>query len=103
MAPKTPIVFASMFEKQKGTDGNMYCAEMENGNMAWRQCQDNSKVNHSTDFANRRPENAYDTYQRGGVEYIAENKGGCLDWVSNDFKNNVKNTSVSFVVLPRRA
>ena len=102
MAPKTPIVFATLFEKQTGIDGKMYCADIDNGKMGWKPCR-GSQQNHSSDFSNRRAQNAYDTYQRNGVEYIAENKGGCLDWVPNDYKQNVKSTNVSFVVLPRRA
>jgi hypothetical protein len=100
MAPKTPIVFATLFEKQAGTDGNMYSAEIDNGKMGWKPCS-GSQTNRSTDVGSRRAQNAYDTCQRNGVEYIAENKGGSLEWVPNDFKRNAKNTTITFAVLPK--
>lgn len=101
MAPKTPIVFASLFEKQTGNDGRMYCVDMENGRMGWKPSQD-SQMNTSIVSNNRKICTEYDTCQRNNIEYIAENRGGCLQWVPNDYKSNIKNTSVSFAVLPTR-
>lgn len=74
MAPNTGNVFTSLFEKTNKTE---YCD-------------------------NRKAKSAYDTCSKNGVEYIAQQRGGSLEWVPNDYKGSVKNTKVTFALLSRR-
>jgi hypothetical protein len=101
MAPSIPATCASLFEKQRGNDGKMYSAQLNNGKMDWKLCRE-SKSKISSDYVSPKAKTAYDTYQKDGVEYIAKDRGGSLQWTPNDFKKNVKTTTVFSAVLSRR-
>jgi hypothetical protein len=77
MCPRTPIMFASLFDTEIGTDGNTYMAQYVDGTLTWVSSSDNNGGN------KKKSQNKQSKWSSCNISYIP---------IDNDYFNNICDT-----------